>query len=658
MLRRISSFLYIVIPLYFCCIWRIAAQDTFYLQSPDKELKLSVYSGNEINYSLQKKDALLLDKSNIALQLQNMIFGKNEKVIKSSVQSVNEPILVPIGEHKMVMNTYNELILDFEKPFSIHFRLYNNAFSYRFESRVRGEIIVENEISNYKFAENMDFYFPSDQNGESSFTIKDFFSIDQSNKVFLPFLLKSKPQQEKKLIMITEANVLDYPSMILQKSKDWLTNFNAYFQPYPTKFKAGGYLDYTPMPIETEKYIAKTSGTRKFPWRVVLVPNHESELLYNQTVYKLAEPSKSNSDWTWVKTGLCVWEFWHNLNLTGLDFKTKQNTQTYLHYLDFAAKNQIPYMIVDWKWSHVHDIKQLNPEIDIKLITSEAQKKNVQIVLWVLAHSIYNKLDQNLDFLKSLGASGIKVDFFDRDDQLSNQMYEKIAAACAQRKMVVDFHGCSKPTGLHRKYPNIINYEAVKGNETNTFSNQGLTPLHHLQVAFIRGAVGPMDFTPGSLNNVLLEDYHRSLNHPMTIGTRMHELALLLLYQAPLQMLCDAPTEYSKNTKILDLLKSLPTSFDTTVVIDSKLDEYVLVARKQKDTWYIAGIANEAMNKTISFDFLDKGSYGAEFYLDGINSEKSPTDYQTEKKEISSDSKVSLSMHKHGGLIIKISKQP
>ncbi len=654
-MKKYLKIIFLLIVLFY--IKPIFSQELNQCYSPDSSLSVKIYSGKKIYYSIFDKNGhKIIENSPISLTLENgTVLGSNEKILSNKQTIINEEIINYFGKNNLIKSYCRELELIFEKNFTIKFRVYNNAFCYRFTTNIKQDIIIRDEEAAVRFPQNMDFYMPVDQTGESFYEIKDFFNIEVKSKIFLPLLLKPKiGNLSNQNVLITEADVIDYPSWLLKKSDDWLTNFEGYFSKYPIKFKQGGYLDYTPIPTQENNFIAKTKGNRDFPWRILFFPNSDAELLNNDLVYSLSRPSTPKEDWSWIKTGMCVWEYWHNLNLEGVDFETKQNTQTYISYLNFASQNKIPYMIVDWKWSNVHDIQHLNEDIDIKFICNEANKKNVKIILWVLAHTLYNDLNRNIGFITNLGASGIKVDFFDREDQLSNQMYENIANICAKNKLIVDFHGCSKPTGLHRKYPNILNYEAVKGNETNIFSTKPLDSKHHINCAFIRGAVGPLDFTPGSMHNVNITDYRPSTNNPVTVGTRMHELALLLLYDAPLQMLCDAPSSYDKEPQILKLISSLPTTWNKTIVVDAKIDHFVVLAKQKNRNWYISGITHQKYEKEITFNFLEKGNYTLEIYKDGINAVKSPKDYVVEKIEINSSSKYKLKMEMDGGIILKI----
>ncbi len=633
------------------------AQKKYTLLSPDKSITVEVWLSNKLYYSVKYKEDIILTPSSMAMQLSNgNALGNNPKVVSIKETTINNMLKPVWGKRNTIENNFNELLVNLEGNYSVTFRAYNDGIAYRFNTAIKEKITVLNEEVNYKFKDNLDFYFPDNVGTESLFSLKDFYSVDKTKLIYLPLVIQPKLKSKSYRILLTEADVIDYPSLLLKKSDDWLTNFVGEFKKYPTAFKQGGFLDYTPMPTAEANFIASTNGTRSFPWRTMVIAPSDKALLNQDLVYKLAkEPVLKN--WDWVKPGLCTWEYWSNINIEGVDFKLGQNTKTYEYYINFAASQKIPYMVLDWKWSEVHDLGILNPEMDIPYLMNLAKQKNVKIVLWVLAHTINRNLDANLDELKKMGAAGIKVDFFDREDQLSNQMYEQIAKACAQREMIVDFHGCSKPSGLHKAYPNILNYEAVFGNEYNIFG-AGVPLPHHLNIPFIRGAIGPMDFTPGGFRNSVQGDFSVSTAEPKVQGTRAHQMAMFIAYEAGLQMMCDSPSEYAKSPQLLDLLSSTPTTWDETIAIDGNIGEHLLIARRSGTTWYVAAMTNwDARTISLNCYFLEKGNYKATIVADGINAEKIAKDYKISIENVSNPGTLQLKLAKGGGTYIKMEKQ-
>jgi alpha-glucosidase len=369
-------------------------------------------------------------------------------------------------------------------------------------------------------------------------------------------------------------------------------------------------------------------------------------------VYKLARPLQLK-DAQWVKPGKVAWDWWHDYALTGVNFNAGINTPTYLYHIDFAAKYGIEYIIVDWKWTDKDDLTLVNPDVDIKKIISYAKSKGVGVVLWCPGYTLHRQLNKALDLFAAWGAAGVKADFFERDDQLCIRMYEDMAKATAARKMLIDFHGATKPTGLSRAYPNAINYEGVAGNEWNKLRDI-ITPEHKAILPFTRSLAGPVDYTPGGMRNVL-SGYSVTQTLPYVRGTRCNEMALYVLYNEPLKMFCDAPTVYEKEPQVIQFLSAIPTTWDETKVLSASIGEYLVTARRTGNTWYIGAITDgQKRSLDVSCSFLKNGNYQAEIFADGDNSDRIGTDYKIEKKSLSQASMLHLSLNGGGGAVIKI----
>jgi alpha-glucosidase len=265
------------------------------------------------------------------------------------------------------------------------------------------------------------------------------------------------------------------------------------------------------------------------------------------------------------------------------------------------------------------------------------------------------KLDEAMSMFDSLGVKGLKIDFMDRDDQVMVNYYHRIAKVAAEHKLLVNYHGAYKPSGLHRQYPNVINRESVRGLEYDKFSPEGTTPEHAVTIPFIRMAAGPMDYTPGAMTNAQKANFGTFFERPMSQGTRCQQLAMYVVYDAPLQMLSDAPTAYQAEPVILDFLSHVPTVWDETVALDGKVGDYAVIARKSDSTWYAAGMTDwDSRTLDVKFDFLGPGQYKAEIFQDGINADRIGNDYKKVEKIIDSKSKETIKLAPGGGFAIKI----
>lgn len=427
---------------------------------------------------------------------------------------------------------------------------------------------------------------------------------------------------------------------------------------YPAQTKMGSWGDFVSVVTERAPYIAFTNGTRKFPWRIVIATNDDKSLLVNNIVYKLATPQQITNT-AWIKPGKAAWEWWHDALLPGATIPSgmdNRSTELYNYYVDFAAKNHLEYLMIDAGWSNVYDIQKPNPKVDISNIIHHANVKNVGVFLWCVASSLLKDLEGNMDYLKNLGAVGLKVDFFDRDDQLAVASMEKIAKAAADRQLMIDFHGCTKPTGLERAYPNIVNYEAVRGQECTKWDTTA-NPNHHLTFIFTRMLGGPLDYTPGGIRNKTKETFKPiDPGLPSTIGTRVHELSMYVIYDQPFAMLCDAPTEYEKYPDILRFLSIVPTSFDDTKVLEARVGEYALMVKRKDNSWYVGGMTNwNEREMNVSFSFLPNGkSFVAEIYTDGVDANSDATQYNYNKVVVNNRTIIPIHLAKGGGVAMYI----
>jgi len=405
---------------------------------------------------------------------------------------------------------------------------------------------------------------------------------------------------------------------------------------------------------ESRDYIAKTKGTREFPWRVTVIASSDRELLDSELVTKLARPAQV-ADTSWLQPGRASWEWWNDWNLEGENFKTGINDATYRRYIDFAAENKIPYLVVDEGWSNAYDMGLPNPELDIKAVVDYAHGKGVKIILWCTWRTLVDQWDTAFARFTALGIAGIKVDFFDRDDQVAVASMEAIAHEAASRHLVVDFHGARPLPGFVRTYPNAFNFEGVRGNEYNKFSKEPPHPAYNATLPFTRGLMSPMDFTPGAMRNVLAADFAPSNAAPAAIGTRCHQLAMYVVYSAPLQMLCDSPSAYRKAPDFLSFLTRLPVTWDESRALASRVGQEAVIARRSGAAWFVGALGGaEARKLSLDLSFLPAGRHHATLVSDGVNADRLPTEYRIQDIEIDVTQPFALALAPGGGAVLKI----
>jgi len=344
-----------------------------------------------------------------------------------------------------------------------------------------------------------------------------------------------------------------------------------------------------------------------------------------------------------------AWDWWNANNIYGVDFRAGVNTLTYKYYIDFAARYGIEYIILDEGWYPLGNLLVNAPDMDVDELFRYGKEKGVGIVLWVTWKTLEDQLEPALERFTKWGAAGIKVDFMQRDDQWMVNYYEKVAREAAKRHMLVDFHGAYKPTGLIRTYPNVITSEGVKGLENSKWSKD-VTPEHDVTLPFIRMLAGPMDYTPGAMLNAQDKDFAASFNRPMSQGTRCHQLAMYVVYESPLQMLADNPSNYLREPECMEFLAGVPAVWDQTKALDAKVGDYVLVARRHGKDWYVGAMTDwTARTLTADLSFLGAGSYEAQIYQDGVNADRYAGDYKKTTRTVTAKDKIEVKLAPGGG---------
>ncbi len=374
----------------------------------------------------------------------------------------------------------------------------------------------------------------------------------------------------------------------------------------------------------------------------------DADLLTNQLVYQLAEPQEI-ADTHWIRPGKVAWDWWNANNLYGVDFRAGINTQTYKYYIDFASRMGLDYIILDEGWYKLGDLLSVVPAMNVPELVEYGRQKHVRIILWVVWKTLEDQLEQALDQFQKWGVAGIKVDFMQRSDQWMVNYYWKIAAEAAKRKMLVDFHGAYKPSGLRRAYPNVITRESVMGLEHNKWSTD-VTPTHDLMLPFIRMVAGPMDYTPGAMNNAQPANFRVIFNRPMSMGTRAHQVAMYVVYESPLQMLADSPSQYLKELECARFIARIPTTWDDTIPLQAGVGQYVALARKHGNTWYLGAMTNEkARELNLDLSFLGGGKYSADILEDGINADHFGCDYRKVTRTVSKADTLKVRLAPGGG---------
>lgn len=642
-------FIFFVFAIYI----QTAKGQSFELSSPDKKLRITIEVKDKTSYAVELDGRQILAPSTLSMTLGNGIIpGTNSKVRKQLRKTVDE-IVTPVVQTKSkeIRNNYNELTLQFSGNYSIVFRAFNDGVAYRFVTGFKDSILVKSEEVNYNFPGEYASFFPEEQgfqsHNERIYKYLDLKNIGEKTKGSTPALIDTKTGVK---IAISESDLEDYAGLWLKGTgRNSLTGT---FPGYPLEVKQQS--DRDVIVTKHADYIAKTTGIRSFPWRLMAITRNDGELITNQLVYLLSK-SSAIRDVSWIKPGKVAWDWWNANNVYNVDFRAGVNTDTYKYYIDFAAKNGLQYIILDEGWYKLGNLMDVVPEINIEEIVAYGRQKNVDVILWVVWKTLDDQLQPALDQFQKWGIKGIKVDFMQRDDQWMVNYYYRIAREAAKRNMLVDFHGAYKPSGLNREYPNVITSEGVKGMENSKWSTE-VTPEHDVTLPFIRMWAGPMDYTPGAMINATKADFRAIFNTPMSQGTRCHQLAMYVVFESPLQMLSDNPTHYYREPECMQFLSKVPSVWDATIPLDAKTGDYVAVARRSGQEWYVGAMTDwNPREMTIDLSFLDAGkTYTADIYMDGINADRNANDYKKITQKVSGKDKLKIRLAPGGGWAARI----
>jgi len=635
-----------------------AYAQSFEIKSPDERIKLIVNVDEVISWSSALDENVIIKNSKVGMDFSSEPdFGVNPKVKGHSIKSFSS-MIYPAVPHKdaVIKDEFIELRIMFQNNYQLNFRAYNDGVAYQFADNGKSNRNVISEQVSLTFPEGSKSFFPKEDkmysHNERLYLNKSLSEISSDEFCSLPVVFTT----DNAKVLFTETALHDYPGMFVKGNGN--TTMDAIFPKYvlETMDNETG-PDRNQTITKEADYIAVVAGNREYPWRVFMISDDDRTFVESNLTYQLSRPlAIKNTDW--IKPGKVAWDWYNANNIYGVDFKSGLNTATYKYYIDFAAANGIEYVILDEGWTKsTTEILDFNPDIDVPELIRYGKEKNVEIILWTLWKPLDANLVQILETYKSWGAKGIKVDYMQRNDQYMVNSYEKIAKECARLELLVDFHGAFKPSGLRRAYPNVINYEGVKGSENNKWSKD-ITPEHNVTIPFIRMAAGPMDYTPGVMSNRQDVNFAVSFERPMSLGTRAHQVAMYVVYEAPLQMLCESPSRYYKEQETVEFIVQIPTTWDETIVLHGEIGDFIAVARRKGDKWYIGAMTDWTPRELeLNLSFLKEGTFSMKVFEDGINADRFAEDYKLKTLEVNKSSKISVQMAAGGGWTAIISRQ-
>lgn len=616
------------------------------LTSPNGKLKASIENdATATSFSITHDGTAVLNPSGLGM---TMVDGKvlAAEKYKSAKTAKSEKC--------------NTLTLNYGK-YAVEFRAYDLGVAYRFVTNFRDSLTIADEKVEFCLpADCMAYEAPANSHHktddlrdqaycsfENTYLYKKISELDHKHLGLSPMLVELT---NGKKLLIGDYNVRSYPGMFLLPCDG--NTVKGYFPPYPKHEYQGDHNNLQMIVDEWENYIAKTAGTHSFPWKMMLVSEKDADLLTTEVPRLLADAPVLAADW--AKPGKVAWDWWNAWNLKGVDFATGVNNNTYKYYIDFAAKNGIEYVILDegWAVNKKADLMQIVPEINLPMLLKYAEERGVGIVLWAGYKAFERDMENVCRHYSEMGVKGFKIDFMDRCDQKMMAFLEKAASTCAKYHLFCDFHGAPVPNGMTYTYPNVLNFEAVAGQEQVKWSKfeRYDQVRHETLLPFIRQVVGPMDYTQGAMRNATKKNYYPCHSQPMSQGTRCRQLALYLIFDSPFNMLCDTPTNYEEEPECLDFIAKVPVVWDERRVLAAKIGEYVIEACRKGDTWYVGGISNwKARSVSLDLSFIEGKQM--ELFVDGANANKHAEDFKKTTGKVPAT--LNVHMAQGGGFALK-----
>ena len=664
------------ISLFIAVMTVFAAQAKNYeVASPSGDLRAVVSvtnSGTTLSVFAGETEVLAPSPISITIKENNesrtkVLWGMNSKQPKVRRSFVDEMIPAPVYKRFQVKDRYNQMVLTSGKQ-GLVVRAYDDGIAYRLTYKSNIPYTVYNEQADFTFPADYPMYASYVKRGddgdfesqyinsfENTYEHESITKFKSSRLLFLPVLVEL-PHGMK--VCITEADLDNYPGMYLVGGGDTPV-LASHFAPVPKTTVQGGHNMLQKFVTSREEYIARDANAQ-LPWRVIAVAGNDAELAASDIVFRLGKPLRI-ADTSWIKPGKVAWDWWDAWNLYGVDFRAGINNETYKYYIDFAAENGIEYVILDegWAVNKKADLMQVVPEIDLPELVTYADGKNVGLILWTGYWAFHRDMENVVKHYADMGIKGFKVDFMDRDDQEMVRFINEASELCACYNMLVDFHGMYKPTGAQRTWPNVINYEGVNGLEQLKWSPKGYDQVtYDVQIPFIRQFAGPMDYTQGAMRNAIKKNYNPVNSEPMSQGTRCRQLATYVIFDSPLNMLCDNPSNYRREPECTAFIARIPTVWDETLGLDGKVGEYITMARRSGDEWYVGGLTNwDKRDIIVDLSFLEEGFYEIELFKDGINADRAACDYKRVVMPVPEDRQLKVTLFPGGGFAGRIERR-
>lgn len=633
------------------------------VQSPDGRIAITIQTvvkgepvpaGGMLVYSVAFQGKPLVVPSALRLDLQGntVPLGQSVRIVSATPSQVDETYRLLSGRASSARNHANTLRLGLEettptpRKLVVEVRAYNDAAAFRYlvpEQPALSEFRLAKESTEFRFSKDPFIYalvLPHYRSMyESEFIKLSASSLSNQGGVASTVLLGLPLLMEVPGVAwaaIAEADVRDYAAMYLTNpSGGWTSHkFEARLSPHPddANLAVAGALPHAS------------------PWRVLHIGAEPGRLIESNVITSLNPPT-TLADTSWIRPGRASWDWWSGS--VGPDGKPAYNTATMKFYVDFAARSGFEYMLVDAGWSPFNDITKMNGRVDIPELVAYAAAKKVKVWIWLGATAVWKQMADAFPLYEKWGVAGLKIDFIERDDQEGIDFYHRVASLAARHHLMVDFHGSTKPSGLERTWPNVMGYEAVLGMEQSKAGSRD-NPDHHVTLPFTRMLVGQMDYTPGAFDNVTAAEFQPRMLKPAVIGTRAHQLAMYVVYDAPIQMVADHPAAY-EGQPAFEFIKSCPSSWDETRVLNGEPGEFITIARRRGEVWFVGSMTNNKSRQLdIPLGFLGPGRYTAQIYADATDAPTAPKHVTITKQTVMRTTPLKAHLAPGGGYAIRL----
>lgn len=613
--------------------------------------------GGQLIYEVSFHGKPLIEASGLRLDLKDQSpLGPNVRIVNATTSATDEAYQLIAGKVSSVRNHFNAITVELGEHTSpgrklvMEARAYDDAIAFRYlvpKQPSLQEFRLAREGTEFRIAKDPFIYalfLPNFQSMyESEFIKLSASSLSNQGGVESHVLLGLPLLMEVPGVAwmaITDADLRDYAAM-------YLTNPSGGWTSHKFESKLAPHLD------DPETAVAGTLP-HESAWRVLLVGAEPGRLIESSVITSL-NPGSAIPDTTWIRPGKASWDWWSGS--LGLDGKPAYTTENMKYYVDFAAESGFEYMLVDAGWSVHGDITKMNGRVDIPEVVRYARAKNVKMWIWLGYGETAKQMEDAFPLFEKWGVAGLKIDFIERDDQAGIDWYYRVADLAARHHLMLDFHGATKPSGMERTYPNVLGYEAVAGMEQSKAGSRD-NPDHHVTLPFTRMLVGPMDYTPGAMNNATKAEFQARMQSPMVMGTRAHQLAMYVVYEAALQMVSDDPASYQDQPGF-DFIKAVPASWDETTVLNGVPGEYVTIARRHGKEWYLGSMTNwNARTLDLPLTFLGNGTYRAEIYADAGDADRAPKHISILKQTVDRARRLKLQLAPGGGYAVRFVPVP